>query len=75
MDDTAPERKQRYYELLRAQTPEQRLLSAVSLSEDVRTLAEAGIRLRHPDADEHEVRRRLIAILYGEEFLRRLRGV
>ena len=74
MDDTAPQRKQRYYELLRAQTPEQRLLSAISLSEDVRALAKAGIRLRHPEADEREVKRRLIAVLYGEEFLRHLRG-
>jgi hypothetical protein len=75
VDDTAPERKERYWELLRAQTPEQRLLSAVSLSESVRALARAGIRLRHPEADEREVNRRLIAILYGEEFLRRLRRV
>lgn len=69
--DTSPRRRDRYLELLRALTPAQRLARAADLSATVRLLAEAGIRQRHPAADEQEVRVRLVVRLYGREFAMR----
>jgi len=37
----------------------------MGLSQTVREMALAGIRLRHPEADEHELKVRLTVRLYG----------
>lgn len=42
-----------------------RLRAAVSLGVAVRDLALAGLRARHPSADENELRKRLAVRLYG----------
>jgi len=46
-------------------TPQQRLVAAAEMSDEIRALAEAGIRQRHPDYAEAEVRAALVAILLG----------
>jgi hypothetical protein len=66
-EDTSPAEVDRYQEMLRALAPHERLRIAVALSMAVRRLAEAGIRQRHPLADEQEVRVRLVTRLYGRE--------
>ena len=73
-DDTSPEADARYHELLRAQTPAQRLEQAAALTRAVRELAIAGIRQRHPAATDAEVRVRLTVRLYGREVAARLHG-
>jgi len=72
--DTAPEANRRYHELLRERAPYERLAQAMALTKMVRELAVAGIRTRHPDADEAEVRVRLAARLYGRAVALRLFG-
>lgn len=72
--DTQPEVLDRYRERLRALGPAGRLAIAVGLGESVRSLAEAGIRARHPGASEGEVRCRLAVRLYGREAAVRLFG-
>ncbi len=72
MDDTSPKAAERYLELLRATPPVERLRIAAGLSVATKRLAIAGIRQRHPDADEAEVRRRLALLLYGEEAAARI---
>jgi hypothetical protein len=72
--DTSPEAFERYYAMLRAASPEERLRAAISLSSTVRALAEAGIRMRQPQADDREVRVRLAVRLYGREAALRLFG-
>jgi hypothetical protein len=57
----------RYRELLRAREPYQRLAQTIALTRMVRQLAEAGIRQRHPDAPDDEVRVRLTVGLYGRD--------
>jgi len=57
----------RYHDLLRARAPYQRLAQAIALTRMVRQLAEAGIRQRHPDAPDDEVRVRLTVGLYGRD--------
>lgn len=74
MRDTSRGSNERYHELLRAQTPAQRLEQASALSRAVRDLAVAGIRARHPRADDAEIRVRLIVRLYGREAAARLCG-
>ena len=72
--DTHPEAMARYAERLRGLGPGERLDIAAGLSSGVRSLAEAGIRRRHPSADEAEVRCRLAALLYGRAAAERLFG-
>ena len=44
------------------------------LNASVRALALAGLRQRHPHADEAELRRRLAGLLLGEELAERAYG-
>jgi hypothetical protein len=62
----------RYYELLRAQTPLARITTAAGLTSAVRELAEAAIRTDDPKAPAHVVRARLARRLYGREIAARL---
>jgi hypothetical protein len=75
---TAPEARpgapEPYEERIRALPPHERIRIAVALSMAVRELAEAGIRLRHPNADDAEVRVRLAVRLYGREAVSRVLG-
>jgi hypothetical protein len=72
MQDTSARALERYYELLRAQTPAARLATAARLTTAVRALAEAGIRSAHPTATPEVVRAQLAARLYGRAVARRL---
>jgi len=54
--------------------PERRLEIAMGLTRMVRELALAGLRLRHPQADEQELRVRLTVRLYGRAAALRLFG-
>ncbi|MCI0572813.1 MAG: hypothetical protein L0Y66_18840 [Myxococcaceae bacterium] len=73
--DTVPERRDRYLELLRGLTPSQRLRKAADLSVTVRRLAETGIRQQHPDVTPEELRVRMVVRLYGREAAERLYGI
>jgi hypothetical protein len=72
--DTDERARARYTALLTRMTPAQRLEMASSLSMSVRTLALAGLRQRHPHADEEELKRRLTVRLYGRNVGIRLHG-
>ena len=67
MRDTSPQAERRYFELLSAQTPLQRLESALRLSRTVRELAVAGIRAVHPNASPSQMKAHLANRLYGRE--------
>lgn len=73
-NDTSPQMDERYHDLLRRMAPEQRLEAAMRLSQAVRELALAGLRQRHPQANEHEIRVRLTVRLYGRACALRLFG-
>jgi len=72
MEDTQPSAFHRYHDLLRAQAPHERLAQSVALTRMVRGLAVAGIRDRHPNATDDEVRVRLAVRLYGRDAARRM---
>jgi hypothetical protein len=48
-------------------TPERRLELALAMSEDIRRLAEAGIRNRHPEYSDQRVMEALTDMLLGPE--------
>ncbi len=72
--DTDPRQQARYIELLRAQSPVDRLLKAGALTQAVRQIAVAGIREYFPNADETEIRVRLAERIYGRAVALRLFG-
>lgn len=54
--DTSPEAEQVLVELLRKTPPWRRLQLATRSTASMRALSLAGLRLRHPDADDTEFR-------------------
>ena len=76
MDDTSPESKARYFELLRLAGPAKRLEIAASLTRASRELALAGIQEAHKghELSQDELRYALADRLYGPAVARRLCG-
>ncbi len=72
--DTDPRAARTYRRLLDRATPGERLAQAVRLSASARSLAEAGLRRRHPEAGDDELRWRLASLCYGRTFADRVFG-
>ena len=72
--DTAPSQLARYHEGLRRMTTIERAAAIDALCAGVRELCEAGVRMRHPRADEREVRVRVCVRIYGRAIALRLFG-
>jgi Rv0078B-related antitoxin len=53
--------------LYRAMKDEQRSGLALRMSDDAREISRGGIRARHPDYSEEQVKRALVALLYGAD--------
>jgi len=65
--DTSPRFEALQIDLYRKAGPTRRVAIAVELSDAVRETALAGIRRRHPEYSESEVRDCFLALLYGHE--------
>ncbi len=72
--DTSSAQLEIYYRLLRSLTPAQRMRIVSAATRRMRSMAEAGIRLRHPGATDAEVRSELIELLYGRAARERIEG-
>lgn len=72
MDDTSPEQQEEYFERLRRLTPEERVNIVSRLNRGVRRMAMMGLKLRHPEALEEELRARLAVRIYGREIAQRM---
>lgn len=72
--DTSAEMEEILIHRLRAAGPQRRLDMARDASRAIRQLAWNGLRLRHPHADENELRWRYVALTLGEEAAKRLFG-
>ncbi len=73
--DTSSDAEKVQIEIFRRMTPEKRLHAAALLSETCRTLLAEGIRKRHPNSDEEQVRLAVIRCLFPENlFLRAYPG-
>ena len=65
--DTSSDAEKVQIEIFRRMEPEKRLQSAALLSETCRILLEEGIRKRHPNYDEEQVRLAVIRCLLPED--------
>jgi hypothetical protein len=72
--DTSPEAWKVFLDLQRRMPPEVKLQRTLDWSEVGRRFAEAGIRERHPKADEHEVLLRYARMTLGPELFRKAYG-
>lgn len=72
--DTSPEIERMQFEFYRSAPGWRKLHLVAQLHRMSRTLAMSGIRHRHPEATEEEIRRRFANIVFGVEFAERVRA-
>ncbi len=70
--DTAPESDRRRLTLARNTPAWRKFQMAAEMSQAARALTLAGLRHRHPDADEQEIRFQFATLLFGPEIARDL---
>lgn len=73
-EDTHPEIEARMVEAWRAMTPNEKFSQVFAMRETVMAMAMAGLRSRHPEESDARLRRRLAAILVGEDLANRAYG-
>ena len=66
--DTDPQVEELQIKLLREVPVWRKFEMFVELNASARLLAISGLRQRFPDADQSELRYRLVTLLYGEDF-------
>jgi hypothetical protein len=72
--DTHPKMEALQIQLWRQASPTRKMQMLAQLNASVRIVALAGLRSRYPNANESELRRRLAALLLGEELARKVYG-
>lgn len=72
--DTSPTARERQRDVFRRMTPEERVALAAEMSDEIRSVSEAGIRHRHPAWTEDDVRAELAAIVLGRAHAGRVRA-
>ena len=72
--DTTPEAEAVLFGLLREAPGWRKMQMMDQLNASVRTLLLSGLRERHPQADEAELRRRLADLLLGKELAEKAYG-
>ena len=70
MRDTSREAEKKQIEILRRLGPEGRLLAAIELSRTSRSLLLEGVKRRHPDYDERQIRLETIRLTLPAELFR-----
>lgn len=65
--DTSPDVAQLLVERWRSMTPIDKFRAVDAANRSVEALSAAGVRQRHPEASDEEVRRRVIALRIGRE--------
>ena len=69
--DTSPEAERIQLDIFRRMGPDKRLESAIRLAQTSRELLREGVRLRHPEYREQEIKLAVIRLSLGESlFLR-----
>ncbi len=74
VSDTTPAARAVQTRLYQAAGGEKRLLMALRMSEDIRRVAEAGVRFHNPSASDAEVRVELARMYLGKELFQRVFG-
>jgi hypothetical protein len=65
--DTTPESERIQFEVFRRMGPEKRLQAAIALSQTCRQLLAEGVRRRHPEYDEWQIRLAVIRLRLPEK--------
>ncbi len=73
--DTRPEAEAVLIKLMRQTPPWRKLQMVVQLNHTMHTLQMSGLRQRHPQASEKELRRRMADLLLGPELALKVYGV
>ena len=68
--DTTPEAALVQLRIYQSMAPEKRLMQAFSLTQCVREIAAAGVRARHPDYTERQVKFAVNRLVLGDELFR-----
>lgn len=68
--DTSPDAEAVRLEVLRRLTPEERARWTDEMSNERFEVARNGIRLRHPEYDDDDVRLAMLRLLHGDELVR-----
>ena len=63
--DTSPEAAAIQAEIFRRMTPAERVKMALEMSDSMRNVALAGLRSRHPEMTEEELKWELMRLMYG----------
>ncbi len=74
LDDTSADALTVQIQVLRRLSPARRLAMAFELSDNVRSLVEAGVRQRHPDWKDRAVEREVIRLMIGDDLFRQAYG-
>jgi hypothetical protein len=70
--DTTLEAARVQYDIYRRMAPSKRLELAAQMSTALRELVAAGVRHRHPEYDERQVKLAVIRLTLGEELFRKV---
>ncbi len=70
--DTTIEAARKQFEILRRLDAETRLKMAFEMSDYLRSIVEAGVRLRHPEYDEKQINRQVTRLMIGERLFREI---
>jgi len=72
--DTSPEAWKVFLDIQRRMSPSEKLQRTLEWSEVGRRFVEAGLRERHPSADDHEILLRYARLTLGPELFRKAYG-
>jgi hypothetical protein len=70
--DTSIEAIRKQVEILRRMGPEARLQPAFELSDNLRSIVEAGVRGRNPDYNENEVKQEVLRLMIGDALFKKV---
>ena len=74
LDDTSADALAVQLQVLRRIGPAGRLAMAFELSDNVRSLVEAGVRQRHSDWNDRAIEREVIRLMIGDDLFQRAFG-
>lgn len=70
--DTSIEVARKQLEILRRLNAETRVKMSFEMSDNLRSIVEAGVRLRHPEYDEKQINRQVVRLMIGERLFREI---
>ncbi len=70
--DTTLEAARKQFEILRRLGPEVRLKMAFEMSDNLRSIVEAGVKGRNPNYDEQKIKQEVLRLMIGEALFKQI---